>query len=417
MASSSNPFPRLNLDILKQYANRWAEQYPSAQIERIVLYDYGELVRKKYPHQWQSEIKYAVVFHLPGPAPLLALHPPVYNYDSDRGSAKALMRDCHNGNCKGNARYPAFISASFETVYVQTPPDLYNDEAHSFKDEWLLTVRFNGDDRRYSIFADDMIEGIDTVLLLDEQKILADGLMKNTTGKPLAVAKEQDNESGKTPHEDITVAVTKAEHSNSFVFSGHYWEVYYNGKKTILKDLERMRYIAHLLEKPNKNFSPTELVTLVKGNTPEPNKELSGMSAERLGDDEGLSLVELQTVGLSAEDKNSFEKTAYDIWGKYKKKNSDTARADWEKLKEVFFNEYGIRCFERSNGLRFKVHTRLDGQDEKARLNVRKHIDRAIADIKKEIPNLGTYLEGTIKTGNKVCYSPGESASPWTIKR
>lgn len=83
-----------------------------------------------------------------------------------------------------------------------------------------------------------------------------------------------------------------------FSFKGEYWQVNFNGEETLVQNLERIRYIVHLLENPNKEFYCYELTKMVKMIQPEINEFYSSMGEDELAR-EGLSLVDLSIENLT----------------------------------------------------------------------------------------------------------------------
>jgi hypothetical protein len=202
--------------------------------------------------------------------------------------------------------------------------------------------------------------------------------------------------------------------NQSFELKGDFWEVKFDKRSATFRNLDRIRYLVHLFENPNKYFDPMELTALVKGNSFEPNTDLSKMGAEQL-EKEGLSLIELGIPGIADEDKKKFEDIAMKLWDN--KDNSDKAKSEWEKTKRFLSSTYGIVCIEGSHGLSFRRYNRGPQMGENARTNVRKHIKNATENIKKQLPALADHIERTVKTGKTICYSIDISTSHWTIIR
>lgn len=94
----------------------------------------------------------------------------------------------------------------------------------------------------------------------------------------------------------------------AFMLKGDYWKINFNKDETLIKDLERIRYIVHLLQNPNKELYCQYLTTLVKGLNPEVNKEYGKMGKDEL-ENEGLSLVDLPIENLTREEKDRLETT------------------------------------------------------------------------------------------------------------
>ncbi|MBW2173914.1 MAG: hypothetical protein JRF64_04595, partial [Deltaproteobacteria bacterium] len=74
----------------------------------------------------------------------------------------------------------------------------------------------------------------------------------------------------------------EAEQENAFLFEGDFWAVYYNGNRTQFRDLERLRYVIHLLDKPRREFYANELISLVKGQRANAGK--GGVKVERVAE-------------------------------------------------------------------------------------------------------------------------------------
>lgn len=89
---------------------------------------------------------------------------------------------------------------------------------------------------------------------------------------------------------------------NYFYLNGDYWEIGYKGQLTKLRNLERLRYIIHLLDNANTEIYSHDLVNLVKGQRQEVNNDYTEMGEERL-ETEGLSLEDIYIPKLSEEEK------------------------------------------------------------------------------------------------------------------
>jgi hypothetical protein len=210
---------------------------------------------------------------------------------------------------------------------------------------------------------------------------------------------------------------------NPYVFSfrGDYWQINFNGEETLVRDLERVRYIIHLLEYPNKDFYCHELTKLVKKIELEPHQYYSAMGEDELAN-EGLNLVDLPIEHLEKDEKRRLELIACILWEQYKNSsygsNQDMLKAkkQWEVGKRYLLNEYGIVVSSSNNGPIFRVYARLRNEVERARSNVTKQIKSAIKSIGVQIPSLADHLKNAISTGAKCCYRP-DPINPieWTI--
>jgi hypothetical protein len=206
---------------------------------------------------------------------------------------------------------------------------------------------------------------------------------------------------------------------NPYVFShkGDFWKIHFNGEETFIKDLERIRYIAHLLDNPNKDFFCHELTTLVKRNSNELSdlKMIHGIdpieSDNQEKKDQKINFVIPYESGLDQEDLYAIKKVAKKLWEKLNDPDlidneRNEAKNNWEKAKLVYLNQYGISLKSSEKGPILTENRRLKEDFEKARSNVTKHIKNAIKNIRKKIPSLSAHLDNTIRTGAKCCYQP-----------
>jgi len=216
---------------------------------------------------------------------------------------------------------------------------------------------------------------------------------------------------------------------NVFSIEGDIWKVIYNGDQTSLRNLERIRYIVHLIDNPNREFYSHQLTNLVKGN----NQELQNLRA----------INTIDPINSNDEDENKFQKTILDdpyeldiqpeelqaikkiamqFWEKLNDpelsdNEKSEAQDNWAKTVNFYSSEYGIILKPNKDGIYLNVKKRLKKDYEKARTNVRKHIKNAIKDFDKKIPSLSKYLKNHIHTGNKCVYIPDpEDAFIWTVK-
>jgi hypothetical protein len=211
---------------------------------------------------------------------------------------------------------------------------------------------------------------------------------------------------------------------NSFILKGNFWKIIYKGKETNLKNLERIRYIIHLLDKPGEEFFARRLIYLVKGQEPEINKEFDKMTSKEL-DKVGMDFAELPIEDLSKEEKERLEDRAYEYWNELQKAKKDgsqsinEARKHWDHLKEYLSKEYGILIYSSSKGLKFNKKNRLRQDAEKARQTVSKQVSNSInKDFKPHMPTLAKYLKDhiTSKRG-KFYYMPDSNNPPdWSIQ-
>jgi hypothetical protein len=197
-----------------------------------------------------------------------------------------------------------------------------------------------------------------------------------------------------------------SECDSQYLFSreGDYWKVKYDGRETLLRDLKRIRYIAHMLNKPNTDFYCRELYSIVNGHIPDADSNYSKMLDKDLKEKEGLRLINLEIEGLDNDEKNKIEDITYDLWSKMNDSSISTNQKNelekqWDNLKRHFSNDYGIYIKSSKKGPKFKYRARLNKDAEKARINVTLQIRKAIEDIEEKIPKLAKHLRRYIQTG------------------
>lgn len=241
---------------------------------------------------------------------------------------------------------------------------------------------------------------------LDEAIFKLDDVLEFESKHDLGTSKEPDRFSG---HKE-----------NYFHLHGDYWEIGYKGKETKLKNLERLRYIIHLLDNAGKEIYSHDLVKLVKGDSPKVNNDYAKMEEERLETEEGLSLAEIYTPDLSDEERTKLEDLAYETWDGYKSSIGSPTQKEqeknWEAAKRHFRNEYDLFIYESKKGLKFYKKARLKKDIEKARVNVSQNISKAIKDIETELPALGRHLRNQIDKGAKCIYrADADDPITWDI--
>ncbi len=250
--------------------------------------------------------------------------------------------------------------------------------------------------------------------------VLLKGLIKHTVDIQQEVKSNvEDEDKAKSRFSD-----------SSYVFSleGDFWTIKYNGVKTNLKDLKRLRYIVHLIDNPNKEYHCHELVNLVNGE----NSEVSDSNMLNMIDpieynedkeqtDQKIQLVDPFESDMPHAELKAIKKVADGLWGELNdpnlNKNEKTeAQNNWDTAKKYYLNELGISLISTEKKAILKINKRLKNDFEKARSNVRKNINNALKDIKKKIPALSEYLNNRIRTGIKCSYKPTpDEPFSWTI--
>ena len=410
-------FPELDLPQLKNYAERWAKKYPTIQIDQIILHrvpTHGQdSFMAKFGGSWPTT-KYSVIFEFSNCEELsnkyiwekikslASLQKIVRDNDTLQDIIKGTYRHLHglierglnpyflnaDAECfkfireingiKGNKKVHPFLeSGFFRRVYTERIPRGQNLNGNNFRSEWNFGAAHIGDN-----YIETHLKNVPYIILYPIGQIES----------------KQVNING----ED--------EIKNGFIFMGGYWKIIFNGKQINLKNNERIRYIIYLLNNPDVEMHVRELVRLVKGIGPDVNQYYNKMSQENL-EKEFLYSAESQIENLSADEKNNLEKIAHEIWDDYKNNPDDKdIREKWLHTKRYMANENGIIIHESKEGLKFDRKTRRlnHSENEKARLNVFKHISNAIKDIgeknKGNMPDLSKHLKKNIDTGIKCIY-------------
>ena len=211
------------------------------------------------------------------------------------------------------------------------------------------------------------------------------------------------------------------------LLNGEYWDIGFNGNTIRTRDLERLRYIIHLLARPNESISAWELTHRVKGILPEPNKEFSTMSREQL-ESHRMARDNFKDTGLNEEDIEGLKETVTKIWKnlQYLKKSCPSdkekikkAEKDWQKSKDIFAYQYNIiiKACETDQRLSFIKREGLKDNYERARVNAKKQITMALSDFKKYNEELWKHLKSTISTGKECVYTlDPNSPIKWDIR-
>jgi tetratricopeptide (TPR) repeat protein len=161
---------------------------------------------------------------------------------------------------------------------------------------------------------------------------------------------------------------------------GDYWNVSFNTATIIVRDSKGMQMLSRLILHPN-----TELHVL----------DLSGSSAKVTSDGAGPAL---DTTARA-----QYKQRITDLRQQLEEANefADLGRADQlqgelDALTRELSRAFGLGGRERRSG----------SDAERARVNVRRRIKDAIDRIGEQNPDIGRYLESTVKTGSYCTYVP-----------
>lgn len=408
MSKNSPPdyYKQLNKAELKASLSDWAKDYPC--IERISLY------RMKRNKDFPNDPKYVFVAVVPA-------FPPKSDRETESGQNIIKYYEETDVGC-------SHIYHLMEDFYhIDKLPDNYQEE-------WFWFSIEPGE--RLEDY--EMVMDIEPLALYerDDQPFSASSTVEPSTVEPSTVEPSTAEPSTAEPS---TVEPSSAEPSfveaspsediddiqenyiNSFTLKGDYWDIRYRGEETHIRNLERIRYISHMLEYPNKEFYIHELFDLVKGHAPTVNQEYSKMDAEQL-ENEGLSLTEFQIEHLSQEEKSGLEDVVHKQWGaliKAKKlggEKREIAQDEWDRIARHLLREHGVRVYSSDKGPKFYYKPRWKNNIEKARILVKTHIGKAIKDLRPKIPSLAEHLVRHIKTGGICVYMPDpDDPIEWVI--
>lgn len=187
---------------------------------------------------------------------------------------------------------------------------------------------------------------------------------------------------------------------NLFRCDGATWTVTFEGETKTFRDTKGMRYIAVLLEHPNHQFTPGELVRLVNGEPDPTQNAITAVSeGERL--DGNLHLVESST---------GEQFTPEEIGRQIKEFDQELADAerDGNPVLIAYVKNEKQEFMRKTAGHLRRGNVVVENQA--ARKLVSHHVNAAIRRIGNAHPALGTHLTNTIlPVGNTPCYTPGRS--------
>jgi len=236
------------------------------------------------------------------------------------------------------------------------------------------------------------------------------------------------------------------DYENVFFRTGKNWFIKFDNKATTLPDLERIRYVAHLLGRPNQEVNVVNLYNIVKERSPnqlraeyvgkhlagldETQKKLvdpaeirfteynkHGKDEKAKGDGRELSETILLSNELSYEDQEGLKIIGYNFLAELEVAQHEgntgeieEAKTKMEYYKGFMFNEYGIKVSLTQEGRLFfnRQLKRPEESIERVRKNVSIQIKKALEDIKRSIPSLESYLSNHISTGIKCTYTPDQ---------
>jgi hypothetical protein len=187
---------------------------------------------------------------------------------------------------------------------------------------------------------------------------------------------------------------------NSFRREGDYWSVVFEGHTVRVRDLKGMRYLAHLLAHPRREFHVLDLVAAEHGSVaPVESGQAAELSQSTLGDAGEL---------LDARAKNAYRRRLAEIEDDIEQARAlgDTERAAQADTERDFL----VRELSRAVGLGGRDR-RAASASERARVGVTRAMRKAITRIGEHHSELGEHLDRAIRTGTYCAYLP-DSRTP-----
>jgi hypothetical protein len=173
----------------------------------------------------------------------------------------------------------------------------------------------------------------------------------------------------------------------SLTLEGEYWTVAYEGATFRLKDSLGLRYLAHLMDAPDREIHVLDLVGRVGGGGPDGQTVDVGDSGELLDDDARqsyrLRLEDLRETLAEAESFGDVTRAA-------------RAREEIDFLATELGRAVGLGGRSRRAGT----------AAERARSAVQRRLKNAIQRIAESSPTLGVFLIRNVKTGNYCSFRP-----------
>ncbi len=173
----------------------------------------------------------------------------------------------------------------------------------------------------------------------------------------------------------------------SLTLEGEYWTIAHDGATVRLKDSLGLRYLARLLEAPDREIHVLDLVGAAAGGAPEGQAVDAGDSGELLDDDARESYRRrLEDLRDSLAEAESFGDAA----------RAARAREEIDFLATELGRAVGLGGRSRRAGT----------AAERARSAVQRRLKNAIQRIAESAPALGAFLTRNVKTGNYCSFRP-----------
>ncbi len=188
---------------------------------------------------------------------------------------------------------------------------------------------------------------------------------------------------------------------NGFHREGDYWSVIFEGHGVRIKDLKGMRYLAHLLTEPEREFHVLDLVALETRSCPPSAQGAPPASHLGLGDSGEV---------LDEQAKKSYQRRLDEIDADLEEAQAigDPMRTEQATSERDFL----LRELSRAFGLGGKGR-RAGCNSERARAGVTRALRQAITRIADHHPSLGKHLDRAVRTGTYCSYRPDALIADW----
>jgi hypothetical protein len=189
--------------------------------------------------------------------------------------------------------------------------------------------------------------------------------------------------------------------TNVFRKEGEYWTISYRGAVVRLKDVKGLRYLAHLLHHPDREFHVVDLMHLDPSYSPLEHADPLH-ACESVGRRSEACEHRADPL-LDAKAKQAYRRRLADLRENLREAESfgDTARIEQTRTEIEFLAHQlsaavGLGGRDRATG----------ATDERARVAVTLRIRAVLRRIRESHPALGLYLGRSIRTGHFCSYTP-----------
>lgn len=184
---------------------------------------------------------------------------------------------------------------------------------------------------------------------------------------------------------------------NRLVCEGDYWALSFAGDTIRIRDLKGIRYLAHLVSDPGREFHALDLVAAERGRTVDIGRGESMVASEG---DAGVMLDEQAKAAY----KRRLDEIDADI--EEARTAGDGERASQAEAEREFL----IRELSRAFGMGGRSR-KAGSTSERARVAVTRALRTAIRRVSEHHPALGEHLDRAVRTGTYCSYATGPDAT------